>query len=64
MSAARPFRARVAALVGGAVLVMAIAAVAATIAAGPQPAKSAPTACPDAIACHALKRAATPAAPP
>ncbi len=66
MSTVRSFRARgrIAVLIACAVLLIGIAAAVTSLAAGTQPTKAVPTACPDTIACHALKRAATPAAQP
>ena len=60
MSATRSFRLRIVALAGCAVLLTGIAAAigAGTSAWGAQARKAVPTACPDTIACHALKRAA------
>ncbi len=66
MSTVRSFRARgwIVVLFGCAVLLTGVAAAVTSLEAGSQPAKAVPTACPDAIACHALKRAATPIAQP
>jgi hypothetical protein len=62
MSTVRSFRARgwIAVLFASAVLLTGMAAAVSALASSARLAKAVPTACPDTIACHALKRAATP----